>query len=83
MVNIYSLTYLIYFAYTHYFFLLFICVLQIGKIFNEDQLSVDVHHPLAEGVSNHINSPGISHLFSQLISDGEYFYLTYVVYAHY
>ena len=57
----------------------------LGKMFNKIQLSVDVHHPLAEGVSSHVNSPGISHLhvFSQLISDGEYFYLTYVVYAHY
>ena len=55
----------------------------LGKTFNKTQLSVDIHHPLAEGVSSHVNSPGISHLFSQLISDGEYFYLTYVVYAYY
>ena len=45
--------------------------------------------PLAEGVSDHINSPGIPHLFSQLISDGEHLfpdihmYVTYFAFADY
>ena len=45
----------------------------LGKRFSKAELSADVHHPLNEGISSDVNSPGISHLFSQLISDGEHF----------
>ena len=39
--------------------------------------------PQADDVSCHVNSPGLSHLFSQLISDREHLYLTHFVYAYY
>ena len=34
-------------------------------------------------ISGHVNSPGVSHLFSQLIYDGEHVYLTYFVFDRY
>ena len=55
----------------------------LGKTFSKAELSVDVHHPLADDISGDVNSPGISHLLSQLISDGEDLDLTDFVYAHY
>ena len=42
-----------------------------GKMFGKAELFVDVHHPLADDVSGDDNSSGLSHLFSQLVSDGE------------
>ena len=52
----------------------------LGKRFSKAELSADVHHPLNEGISSDVNSPGISHLFSQLISDGEHFFLTLLLF---
>ena len=55
----------------------------LGKMFGKAELSVDWRSsPLADDISSDINSPGISHLLSQLISDGEHLYLTNFVYAH-
>ena len=55
----------------------------LDKAFSKAELSVDIHHPLTDDISGDINSTGISHLFSQLIYDGEYLDFTYFVYAHY
>ena len=35
----------------------------LGKTFGIAELSVDVNHLLAEDVYDHVNSPGISHLY--------------------
>ena len=89
MVNIFfwHYYYFTYFAYAHYYFLLFVFVLQdtwtVSYSWQDVQLSVDVPHPLAYDVSSDVNSPGISHLFSQLIYDGEHLDLTHIFYAHY
>ena len=44
-------------------------------------LHVEVHHPLTDDISGDINSTGISHLFSQLISDDEHLDFIHFVYA--
>ena len=79
--------YFTYFAYAHYYFLLFVFVLQdtwtVSYSWQDVQLSVDVPHPLAYDVSSDINYPGISHLFSQLIYNGEHLDLAHIFYAHY
>ena len=36
----------------------------LSKTFSKVELSVDVHHPLADGISSDDNFPGLSHLFS-------------------
>ena len=48
----------------------------LGKMLSKAELSVDVHHHLTGDVSGDVNSPGISHLLSELISDSEHLYLT-------
>ena len=48
----------------------------LGKMLSKAELSVDVHHHLTDDVSGDVNSPGISHLLSELISDSEHLYLT-------
>ena len=45
-----------------------------GKMFGKAELFVDVHHPLADDVSGDDNSSGLSHLFSQLVSDYEHLF---------
>ena len=52
----------------------------LGKTFGKAELSVDIYHPLADDISGDINSPGIFHLFLQLISNGEHYFLTYLTY---
>ena len=52
----------------------------LGKTIGKAELSVDVHHPLADDISSDVNSPGVFHLFLQLISDGEHYFLTYLTY---
>ena len=80
---------LTHFAYAHYYLLSVYLVQEshtLGKMFVKAGLSVDVHHPLADDVSSDNNSPGLSHLFSQLIYDDEHFFsdiVTYFAYAHY
>ena len=74
---IYSPTFLICFVYAHYYICLSIagCVpWTLGKMFSISEISVDVHHLLADVIFGHINSPGISHLISQLISNGEHLF---------
>ena len=44
----------------------------LGNTFSKAKLSVDVRHPLADYISGHVNSLGISYLISQLIYDGEH-----------
>ena len=55
----------------------------LDKMFGKAELSVDIHHLLADDVSGQVNSPGISRLFSQLISGDEHLDLTHFVYPHY
>ena len=103
MVNIYPLTCLTYFVFFPFaiFYLSVYCRMRgwshtLGKAFSKAELSVDVHHPLAHDFTGHINSPGISHLISQLtllwwwtfvlwhISPiMTYLTYNYFVYAHY
>ena len=72
MVSIYSLTYLTYFVYAYYYLLscLYIagCTNSLTFLARRSTYLRSLYHPYLR----HVNSPGISHLFSQLISDGEH-----------
>ena len=86
--------YLTYFVYAHYLSVFFrrwtINVQCIWAVFSMQCIWALCWRssPLADDVSSHINSPGISHLSSQFISDGKHLFfdtshLHVFVYAHY